>query len=164
MNLSMTTVTGGTGGRGGRGGRKGGPGGVGERPQVAREDTILFTAIVGGTGGEAGEGGDEGGAGGAGQGPIISTDPLLPGVNLVTVPDMGIDEFCSKYGVRDTTRKQLKELGFAKAADILEMTSADLNEAGFNVGEIAELKRTLRKICGIIHKSPLGPFGNNPAM
>ncbi|KAF7373283.1 hypothetical protein MSAN_00537300 [Mycena sanguinolenta] len=149
MNSHRPNLNGGKGGKGGNGGRKGGNGGIGERPQLARDDINLFNEInggIGGTGGDAvGRNDGEGGDGGAGQGPKISTEPLLPGVDFLNVPDMGIDDFCKTYGVRDRSRTLLKGKGFDMAADILEVSEHDLETFGLQAGEIMELKRTLRK-------------------
>ncbi|KAF7373266.1 WD40-containing domain protein [Mycena sanguinolenta] len=123
-------------------GGKGGAGGIGGRPRVSREDIDRFSTIHSGTGGFGGKGSD----GGAGPAPSlsISTEMLLD-VDLASVPDMTIDDFCKEYGLRDTSRDLLNKEGFDTVGGILEVSSEDLKAIGLKSGEIAQLRGALRK-------------------
>ena len=97
--------------------------------------------MLGGTGGEGGAGDVIGGRGGTGQGPKFSHQLLsIDGTGL---PPLTMAEFCQEYKLSDKIHKLLDDQGFETVGALLKITDADLENAGFKVGHIAELKRAL---------------------
>ncbi|KAF8150277.1 kinase-like domain-containing protein [Mycena galopus ATCC 62051] len=62
------------------------------------------------------------------------------------VPNISVLDFCLQYRVSDKIRQLLDEEGFETAGSLLEMSDMSLKEAGFRVGQIAELKRALKEL------------------
>ncbi|KAJ7776512.1 hypothetical protein DFH07DRAFT_766708 [Mycena maculata] len=140
-NGDPNICTGGTGGKGGKGGQTGGEGGLGEAAQLAIENVDRFHRIRGGTGGEGGGGDVIGGRGGTGQGPKFGHQLLsIDGNGL---PLLTMAEFCREYKLSDKIHKLLDGQGFETVGALLKLTDTDLENAGFKVGHIAELKRAL---------------------
>ncbi|KAJ6479045.1 hypothetical protein C8R45DRAFT_933823 [Mycena sanguinolenta] len=114
---------GGMGGRGGYGSRKGGEGGVG------------------GISGAGGAGGRFGGRGGLGRGPFFSDSIGQPNETSLRARPMPL----ANYPMDGKLRKQLSQLGFVTVGALFVVTKAELDEAGFTVGRIADLKAMLRE-------------------
>jgi hypothetical protein len=97
--------------------------------------------VLGGTGGEGGASDMTGGRGGTGQGPKFSHQLLsIEGNGL---PPLTMAEFCQEYQLSDKIHKLLDDHGFETVGALLKLTDTNLENAGFKVGHIAELKRAL---------------------
>ncbi|KAJ7721248.1 hypothetical protein DFH07DRAFT_946909 [Mycena maculata] len=70
----------------------------------------------------------------------------IPDDSRVKVPElrMKVDDFCRRYCLGDETSGRLREAGFDRAHDLLEVTDTALSEAGFLLGHIAELSCTMK--------------------
>ncbi|KAF7377894.1 hypothetical protein MSAN_00213100 [Mycena sanguinolenta] len=137
-------LSGGTGGKGGQGGHIGGEGGLGEAAQLTIESAAHFRRIRGGTGGEGGAGDMIGGRGGTGQGPRFSRQLLVANGNVL--PPLTMAEFCEEYKISDRIHKLLEDQGFGTVGALSELTDTELENTGFKVGHIAELKRALNNL------------------
>ncbi|KAF7331196.1 Kinase-like protein [Mycena sanguinolenta] len=126
--------------------KKAAGGGLGEGPQLGAH-VQHFREINGGIGGEGGDGDIEGGPGGVGQGPKVLHGLLLAEAEGVHAP---IKQFCQENGLSHKIHHLLEEYGFETAGAILEVPAADLKDAGFKPGQIAELTRALK---GLLRKS-----------
>ncbi|KAJ7450014.1 hypothetical protein B0H11DRAFT_2078075 [Mycena galericulata] len=60
-------------------------------------------------------------------------------------PDLEIVKFCTRYNLGDEIRRLIEEQGIETAAGLLDVGDLDLQELGFKVGQIAELKWALNK-------------------
>ncbi|KAJ7499607.1 hypothetical protein FB451DRAFT_1549172 [Mycena latifolia] len=68
---------------------------------------------------------------------------LLCESTLAGSQTLEIKEFCTKYALSSKIRGRLEENEFETAEVLFTVTDAILKEAGFKLGQIAELKRAL---------------------
>ncbi|KAJ7721272.1 hypothetical protein B0H16DRAFT_1791586 [Mycena metata] len=140
---------GGFGGHGGAAGVTGGRGGEGKGPRLTPETALSYEGnIVGGFGGTGGWGVYTGGIGGVGERLDLTLQPLFAGdADDVeeTAVDMPLEEFCQAYKIGQDLLARLKQEGFTSAGAFLEITNGQLEDKGFGLGHIAELKRALRQ-------------------
>ncbi|KAJ7499610.1 hypothetical protein FB451DRAFT_1205957, partial [Mycena latifolia] len=136
------------GGRGGDGGegKEGGDGGEGKAGPMALErvwDWRSEIHIHGGKGGNGGSGIERGGKGGAGR--AYKTAIPLCDFTADGLPTLAIDAFCQGYHLSQELSVLLKETGFETAGAIFDIAKDTLEEAGFKMGQVAELKWALRQ-------------------
>ncbi|KAJ6479088.1 hypothetical protein C8R45DRAFT_1006574 [Mycena sanguinolenta] len=62
--------------------------------------------------------------------------------------DAKINEFCHHYCLGEEIARLLQTHHFNSPASLLHVTNAELLEAGFRIGHVAELKRALRQMVG----------------
>ncbi|KAJ6476332.1 hypothetical protein C8R45DRAFT_1077248 [Mycena sanguinolenta] len=139
----LPVLKGGYGRQGGKSANTGGLVSLGVNGWVQRTNTVQ-----GGFGGGGGPGDVQGGRGGVGQAPKFTKQLIMSGVEGKAYhgPTLSMGDFCQKYHVSDKIRKLLEEEGFETAGQLLEVTDADLREAGLKGGQIAELKRALKDL------------------
>ncbi|KAJ7450545.1 hypothetical protein FB451DRAFT_1186654 [Mycena latifolia] len=139
---------GGRGGDGGEGKRLGGRGGEGEGTRMTMKQItdILDKGndVHGGSGGTGGWGGYEGGTGGLGRASILPR-PLWGGGNTGRLATLTVAQFCDTNRLSVELRRRLEGLGFRMAGALCEVDEKDLEDRGFNIGHIAELKWALKQ-------------------
>ncbi|KAF8164248.1 hypothetical protein K438DRAFT_1858078 [Mycena galopus ATCC 62051] len=143
-------LAGGTGGQGGYGGMRGGHGGPGGKAMFDAEPLVALGFVhiradggVSSGGGKAGVLG-HGGDGGKGEGAAQVTTLLGRKVEIA-LSYLPLEEFAREYHLGRKTIDALAKLGFESAGGILKVSEADLKDGGFQVGQIAELKRALEE-------------------
>ncbi|KAJ7470220.1 hypothetical protein B0H11DRAFT_2041896 [Mycena galericulata] len=105
-----------------------------------------------------------GGRGGIGQSLRFGKSlASIPDDSRVKVPElrMKVDDFCRRYCLGDETSGRLREAGFDRAHDLLEVTDTALSEAGFLLGHIAELSCTMKNTVGYEINSHTEPIPDN---
>lgn len=83
----------------------------------------------------------KGGAGGIGQGPRFGS--RLTPTDGTDLPPLPLTEFCRKYNLSEEISKLLHDLGFKTTRALFSLSNTDLQQAGFKLGQIAELKVAL---------------------
>jgi hypothetical protein len=63
----------------------------------------------------------------------------------ITVPYLPVAEFATQYRLGPRIIDALDKVGFESAGALLTVSEADLKDAGFQVGQIGELKRALNE-------------------
>ncbi|KAJ7657853.1 hypothetical protein DFH06DRAFT_1197302 [Mycena polygramma] len=155
----FSEIRGGTGGQGGDGhakhlhgsngicqGPRGGDGGMGEAPRIAAGDLRFFGAkLYGGIGGQGGEGGAGGLRGIDGISQESSNPPPTTDEQAVNTPNLTVAEFCRQYRVSREIQEILEKEGYKTERELREVTDGTLEKVGFEIGQIAELKRALKE-------------------
>ncbi|KAF7360335.1 hypothetical protein MVEN_00763000 [Mycena venus] len=88
-----------------------------------------------------------GGAGGPGLGPRYAPEPVTidnPAKNQIL--DFATDEFCDEYRLGNDIQQLLVEQGFDPINALFDTKEDRLEELGFKVGQIAELRWALKKM------------------
>ncbi|KAJ7359342.1 hypothetical protein DFH08DRAFT_845849 [Mycena albidolilacea] len=88
-----------------------------------------------------------GGDGGTGLGlslpsPLVSLDKDLRG----RIPDVDTEEFCKEHGLGDDIRELLAENEYDGTDSLFVEKESKLQELGFQIGHIAELRWALKKL------------------